>query len=261
MGAAVSMAAVVAERVDKAPRGGAPARAARVLVAEHDRATLFRIQEILGDSSGFTICAEEANAVDAVARALSDAPDLCLLDVGIPGGGVAAAWEISARLPQTKIVMLTRSHLGRGLVAALAAGFSGYLRTDRLERLPPVLEAVMAGEIAIPRASVAQIAAELRQGRARRRAVAETPHSVRLTSREWEVMRLLCDGQGTAGIARRLGISQATVRSHIAGALRKLGPPRSGVGGASAHPAVAAPTSPDQWHRASVHRGSATLGR
>ena len=221
----MSMATVTAERADKTPRRGAPVHAARVLVAEGDRATLFRIQEILGGSSGFSICAEEANAVDAVGRALSEAPDLCLLDVGIPGGGVAAAWEISARLPQTKIVMLTRSHLGRGVVTALAAGFSGYLRTDRLERLPRVLEAVMAGEVAIPRASVAHIAAELRQGRARRRTVAETPRSVRMTSREWEVMRLLCEGQGTAGIARSLGISQVTVRSHIAGALRNLGLP------------------------------------
>ncbi len=138
---------------------------------------------------------------------------------------MAAAWEISARLPRTKIVMLTKTQLGRGLVIALSAGVCGYVRTDGLARLPRVLEAVMAGEVAIPRASVAEIAAELRQGRARRRAIAETPSSVRLTSREWEVMSLLCDGQGTTGIARSLGISGATVRSHIAGALRKLGLP------------------------------------
>lgn len=197
--------------------------AVRVLLAEHDPATLSRVHDLLAESPGFTICAEEATAVGAVARAVEMNPSLCLLDIELPGGGMAAAWEISARLPYSKIVMLTPSSLGRGLVLALASGFSGYVRTDLdLERLPQVLAGVMKGEVAIPRASVAQIAAELREVRARRRSVAFNPYSARLTSREWEVMGLLCEGQPTQGIARHLDISQATVRSHIAGALRKL---------------------------------------
>ncbi len=216
--------ATLAVRGTKVPRGHAVAREARVLVAENDPATLLRIQEILA-SSRFTICAVETNAIGAVARALSHDPGLCLLGVDIPGGGIAAAWEITARLPHTKIVMLTKSHLDRGLLTALTSGLSGYLKTDRIERLPHVLEAVLAGEVVLPRVAVARIAAELRDSRARRRSVAELSNSARLTSREWEVMSLLCDGQGTTGIARQLGVSGGTVRSHIAGALRKLGIP------------------------------------
>ena len=212
--ATASRASVVGSRLDKAAGHRDHPSVVRVLAAVHDTATLLRVHELLGETSGFEICADEATAVAAVARAVEANPDLCLLDIDIPGGGMAAAWEISARLPHTKIVLLTESHLGRQLVLALACGLSGYVRKDTdMERLPMVLEGVMAGEIAIPRASVAQIAVELREGMARRRSVAASPHSARLTSREWEVMSLLCDGQGTPGIARLLGISQATVRT------------------------------------------------
>ena len=207
------------------------ARAVRVLVAEHDVATLSLIEQLLEASSGFTICAKESTAVGAVSRAIREEPNICLLHIAIPGGGMAAAWEISARLPDTKIVMLTTSPLGRELMTALAAsGFAGYVRTDlSLERLPRVLDGVMNGEIVIPRAAVAQLAAEFRESRAHRRPVVVGRHSARLTSREWEVLGFLCDGTGTRGIATRLDISQATVRSHIAGALRKLDVPDRGA--------------------------------
>lgn len=172
------------------------------------------------------MCAEESTAVGAVARAVRETPDLCLLDIDVPGGGMAAAWEISARLPETKIMLTTTADLGRELLVALAYGVSGYVRTDyALARLPTVLEGVMKGETVVPRDSVGQIAAGLREGRARRRSVAADRSDARLTSREWEVLGLLCEGYRTAGIATRLDITQATVRSHIAGALRKLGAP------------------------------------
>ena len=94
-----------------------------------------------------------------------------------------------------------------------------------MERLPAVLTSVMNGEVAIPRAAVAQIVSELADRRARRRSVPISAEPDRLTSREWEVLDLVCGGEGTALIARRLDVSQATVRSHVARALRKLGHP------------------------------------
>ena len=63
-------------------------------------------------------------------RAAREQPDVCLLDISMPGGGMAAAWEISARLPETRIVMLTVSPRRRRPVRALRAGASGYLLKD-----------------------------------------------------------------------------------------------------------------------------------
>ena len=73
----------------------------------------------------FVVCAVAGDAPDAIERAIRESPDLCILDVRMPGGGVAAAWEISSRLPETKIVMLTVSSDDGDLFASLRAGASG----------------------------------------------------------------------------------------------------------------------------------------
>ena len=142
----------------------------------------------------------------------------------MPGGGVGAAWEISARLPDTKIVMLTVSRDDADLFAALRAGASGYLLKDLdPDRLPDALAAVVAGEGALPGSLVARLVNEFRDRGPRRRAVlSSSPGGEPLTSREWQVLELMRDGLTTAQIADRLVISRATVRSHVAGILRKL---------------------------------------
>jgi DNA-binding NarL/FixJ family response regulator len=142
----------------------------------------------------------------------------------MPGGGVAAAWEISARLPDTKIVMLTVSSDDKDLFAALRAGASGYLLKDIApDRLADALEAVLSGESALPGSLVAKLVAEFRdRGPRRRTLVAPETEGVQLTSREWQVLELMRQGMTTAQMARRLVVSPATVRSHVAAILRKL---------------------------------------
>ena len=80
--------------------------------------------------AGLVVCAEAADAAHAVQKALETRPDICLLDVRMPGGGVAAAWEIAARLPTTKVVMLTVSDEDGDLFRALRAGAVSYLVKD-----------------------------------------------------------------------------------------------------------------------------------
>ena len=76
----------------------------------------------------------------------------------MPGSGLAAAWEIAARLPQTKIVMLTVSDEDTDLFTALRAGADGYLlKTMNMRRLPDALYGVCRGEAAMPRALVARV--------------------------------------------------------------------------------------------------------
>jgi DNA-binding NarL/FixJ family response regulator len=195
----------------------------RVLIADDHAPTRADIGEILEEDGRFEICAEAADAVEAVAAAVREQPDLCLLDVRMPGRGVAAAWEIAARLPTTKIVMLTVSDDDRDLFAALRAGAHGYLLKDLdTTRLPHALLDVLDGQAAVPRALVSRVLDEFRDRGARRRSIVGDPETPQLTSREWEVLDLLRQELTSAQIARRLVLSQATVRTHVAAILRKL---------------------------------------
>jgi DNA-binding NarL/FixJ family response regulator len=193
---------------------------ARVLLADDHAPTRDDIRRTLESDGRFEVCATVSDAAEAVEAAARERPDLCLLDIRMPGSGIAAAWEITARLPATKVVMLTVSRDDDDLFAALRAGASGYLLKDTdPARLAPALQDVLAGEAAIPRSLVARLVGEFRDRGPRRRAVlASEP----LTSREWEVLELLRREHSTAEIAARLVLTPATVRSHVAAILRKL---------------------------------------
>jgi DNA-binding NarL/FixJ family response regulator len=197
----------------------------RVLIADDHAPTRDDVSRALARDGGFTVCAEAADAAEAVQAAIRERPHVCLLDVRMPGSGLAAAWEISARLPETKIVMLTVSEEDGDLFSALRAGAAGYLvKTMNLERLPQALRGVLEGEAPIQRALVTRIIDRFHGADARRRSlVGPGELAERLTSREWEVLELLAHGGSTADIARRLSLSKSAVRVHIAAVVRKLG--------------------------------------
>ena len=195
----------------------------RVLVADDHPPTRAGVRRVL-EQDGFVVCAEEADAPGAVGAALRERPDVCLLDVRMPGGGgVAAAAEIARRLPETRIVMLTVSRDDDDLFDALRAGASGYLLKD-IERakLPDALRSVLDGEAQLPANLVARVLDEFRGRRTRQRVLLEQRPAVDLRPREWEVLELLRNGLTTAEIAARLFIAEVTVRSHVSAILRKL---------------------------------------
>ena len=200
-------------------------RPLRVLIADDHAPSRDDVREALERDERFGACLLAADAAEAIQAAVRERPDVCLLDIRMPGSGLAAAWEIAARLPQTKIVMLTVSDDDADLFAALRAGADGYLlKTMNLRRLPDALDGVFSGEAAMPRALVARVIERLhgREPRWRQR-VADDSFGGRLTSREWEVLGLLAQRHSTSGIARRLVLSSSAVRAHIAAIVRKLG--------------------------------------
>ena len=81
----------------------------RVLIADDHAPTRQDVREAIEADGRLEVCGEVADAVAAVEAAVRERPDLCLLDVRMPGSGITAAWEISARLPATRVVMLTVS--------------------------------------------------------------------------------------------------------------------------------------------------------
>jgi DNA-binding NarL/FixJ family response regulator len=182
------------------------------------------LRSALETDPAFVVRGEAGDAAAAVEQALRIRPRVCLFDTDLPGGGLAAVWEIAAQLAETKSVVLDRTPGRRRLLAALRAGARGYLPLDvNRARLPHALRDVVEGDVAIPRDLVGRLVDEFHDVTPRRRRVQSDALSVRLTGREWQVVDLLVKGLGTAEIAGRLQLSPATVRSHIASALKKLG--------------------------------------
>jgi DNA-binding NarL/FixJ family response regulator len=193
-----------------------------VLVADDHAPTRAGVRAAL-EAQGFRVCAEAADADGAVEAALREQPDVCLLDIRMPGSGIAAAAAISSSLPDTGIVMLTVSHDEDDFFDALRAGAAGYLFKDTdPRRLPVLLREVIEGDGVLSPGLVAKLIEEFRERGRRRRLHVPGSRGVELTSREWEVLNLLRQGLTTAQIAQRLFIEEVTVRTHVSAILRKL---------------------------------------
>jgi DNA-binding NarL/FixJ family response regulator len=193
----------------------------RVLVADVGVARE-RITRVLEQDGRFVVCAAADDAAAAVALALVELPELCLVDAELPGGGLAAAWEITSRLPGSDVVVLTAEARDDDLFEAVRLGAAGYLVKDRsLQWLPVALADVRRGGFAISRGLMRRIVDQLRSGAPRRRSIAGT--GAPLTSREWEILDLIGRGLTTRQVAERLTLSPTAVRVHIAAVVRKLG--------------------------------------
>jgi two-component system nitrate/nitrite response regulator NarL len=195
----------------------------RVVIADGHLPTRTGVRLAL-ENDGFIVCTAEETGPDAVAAALRELPDMCLLDVDVPGGAIEAAATIRSRLPQTQVVMLSTTATDVELFSALEAGASGYLLKEmNPAQLGRTLRAALRGEAALPRVLAARLIEEFR---ARARQPSLTRRTDRdLTAREWEVLDCLCEGLSTRRISKRLFISQTTVRRHVSAILKKLDVP------------------------------------
>ena len=192
-----------------------------ILVADDDLPYRGRVREAL-EAHGFSVVAEVDDSASAIAVAPRLRPDICLIELELPGDGLHAVGRIAKSTPETLIVVLSRSDRPDDVVNALTRGASGYLlKGISGERLASTLRAAHRGEPALSRALVPYVVDEIRRGSHRRLTLPGGP--VTLTRREWEVGDLLCDGHSTAEIAARLDVSPVTVRRHVGLLLRKLG--------------------------------------
>lgn len=172
---------------------------------------------------GFRVLAEAADGDGAVEAVLRERPDICLLDVRMPGGGIEAAERLAELAPATAVVMLTVSSGAEDLLSALRAGARGYLPKDMSpDRLPAALHGVLKGEAALPRTFVGRMLHEMRELPAPGASPVRVG-DVELTARESEILRMLRSGLSTVEIGERLSLSPVTVRRHISAAVAKLG--------------------------------------
>jgi DNA-binding NarL/FixJ family response regulator len=194
----------------------------RVLVADDHAPTRAGVALAL-ERGGCEVCAEAANADDAIAAAIAERPDVCVIDLDMPGSGIRAVGEITAQLPGTRVVVLTVSSAPDDLFDAVRAGAAGYMLKDMdPAELPELVRRLARGEGALPGVLIARLFEQLRSRGSGRTIVLDDGRRVELTPREQDVLELLADETPTAEIAARLFLSPVTVRRHVSTLLHKL---------------------------------------
>jgi DNA-binding NarL/FixJ family response regulator len=193
-----------------------------LLVDDHD---VFRhgLAQLLGDE-GLEVVAEASGGEAGVRLAGELAPDVVLMDLGMPGmSGVEATRAIAAADHAPPVVVLTLSDDDASMLEALLAGAAGYLLKDAtLEQIVGSVEAAAVGDAVIPPRVAPELLRRLRAAEPARAAADADGAVVELSERELEVLRLIVEGRDNAAIAAELYISPNTVKSHVASIFTKL---------------------------------------
>lgn len=187
----------------------------RILMVDDHPVVRAGIRGLLSVAEDFEIVAEASDGVEAVALAEQYQPDVVLMDLRMPGtDGVTATRELVSRVPSTHVLILTTYDGDADIMGAIGAGAVGYLLKDApLESLHRAVRLAAAGAAALDPG----VAARLLQG-------VRDPANL-LSERETEVLRLVSYGETNKGIAAQLGISVATVKTHLSHIFTKLDVP------------------------------------
>ena len=179
---------------------------------------LFRegVTRSLSEISGFVVVGEGASSDDAAMIASDNHPDIMLLDVSMPGGGLSAISNVLERSPTTKVLMLTVSEEVDTLLDALQRGAMGYVLKGVGSRgLAEAIQTVLGGTRYISPTMSAKVMENSLNG--------GTSDKSSLTPREREVMDLVAQGLSNKHIGLRLGLQEKTVKHHMTQILSKLG--------------------------------------
>ena len=188
----------------------------RILVADDHPLFLDGLVATLSSDEELDVVATAADAAAAVRAAREHRPDLALLDVAMPGGGLEAARLIAAASPETRVVMLTSSENEDDLMAAMNAAAKGYVLKGIAGReLRAILKSVHGGEVYV----APGLAYALIKGFTKPRT--HDPFQD-LTGREREVLELVGAGLSNAEIGGRLGLAEKTVKHYMTAILGKL---------------------------------------
>jgi two-component system NarL family response regulator len=194
----------------------------RILIADDHPLTRSALAALLG-GNGFTVVGEAGDGREAVELAGELQPDLVLLDLTMPElDGLQALPLLREAAPTCEVVVLTASESEGNLLGAIRGGAAGYLlKSEPPDRIVSFLRGVANGEAALSGAVARKLLDEVREGEHRDTGVPDEIAEL-LTARELEVLLLLEQRLGTDEIAKRLFISEHTVRSHVKSLLAKL---------------------------------------
>jgi len=188
----------------------------RVALADDHRVVRVGLEQLLGTFDDVELVGSADGGEAAVEQATAQKPDVLLLDLSMPDlDGIEVTRRVAAASPGTRVVLFTSFSDRDQILQALDAGAIGYLLKDaEPEAIHDALRAAARGESPLaPKA-----AAELLASRAERPTV-----DVELTGRERDVLRLVIAGDANKQIARKLGISEKTVKGHLTNLFQRIG--------------------------------------
>jgi DNA-binding NarL/FixJ family response regulator len=191
----------------------------RVVIADDHAGFRRGMATLLTSLPGVAVVAEAAGADEAVAAARRSQPDVVLMDLDMPGGGMAATARLTEEAPHVAVLVLTMSSDDAAVLAALQAGARGYLvkGAPRAE-VERALRTVAEGGVVVGSAVAHRLTALLTPAR-------NTPPAedfAELSAREREVLALMADGLDNGQIAERLFLSPKTVRNVVSSIFGKL---------------------------------------
>lgn len=193
-----------------------------VLVDDHE---LFRegVAHTLQAADDIEVVGQGATAEEAIQLCRDLLPDLILLDITIPGGGLHAAQAIASQCPITKIVMLTVSEQEDNVLTALKAGARAYvLKGVPARELVNILRTVAAGEVWVTPSLAASLLQEMSRPTVSKEAQASANLLAELTDRERAVVELVAAGQSNKEIGQQLSLTEKTVKYYMTNILQKL---------------------------------------
>lgn len=190
-----------------------------LLVDDHDIVRL-GLMTLLNDQPDMEVVGEASTAGDAVKAAENLRPDVVLMDIRLPGeGGIEAAGQVTRRVPDSKVVMLTSFADDQLVVRAIRAGAVGYvLKQVGNEELLRAIRAAARGEALLDPSTTARLLTRVREAERK----ADEDAFRELTDREMDVLILLAKGKTNAEIGKLLNLSEKTVGNYVGNMFDKL---------------------------------------
>ncbi len=189
----------------------------RILIADDHPVVRKGIKALLNTEPGLEVVGEAADGEQAVTKARILKPDVILMDLSMPRkDGVQAISEIRQEIPEAKILVLTSFAEDKRVIAAIEAGALGYLLKDSSpQELIRAVRTVHQGESSLHPTVAHKLIHRFQRS-------SEENQTESLTAREIKVLRLIAEGLSNHDIAKKLFISEPTVRTHVSNILRKL---------------------------------------
>jgi len=200
-------------------------RALRVVLADDQTVVREGLVTLLGLLPGIEVVGAAADGVDALRLVAERAPDVLLVDLRMPRcDGVTATRRVLAEHPGTEVVVLTTYADDESVLSALQAGARGFLTKDAdAESIARALRAAAAGQSTMDADVQRRLVAAASAASAARDRRPAAGLADGLTPREVEVLRLIATGLSNPEIARRLVVTEATVKTHVNHVFAKAG--------------------------------------